>query len=72
MKLVAAVALVEPGLGLVGAQGRRLVGTSLVRGERAGGVGQPGPAAVVGGLLLVPGMALSLSPVDRNDTFLSL
>ena len=45
---------------------------SLVHGERAGGVGQPGPSAVVRGLLLVPGMALSLSPVYRNDTFLSL
>lgn len=49
MKLVAAVAPAEPGLGLVGAWGRRLVGTSLVRGERAGGVGQPGPEAAVEG-----------------------
>ena len=48
-----------------------MVGISLVCGERAGGAGLPGPAATGRGLLLVPGAALALSLVYRNDMFLS-
>jgi len=65
------VGLAEPGLGLVGGWRRRVVGISLVCGERAGGAGLPGPAATGRGLLLVPGAALALSLVYRNDMFLS-
>lgn len=62
-KLVAAVAPAEPGLGLGGTCGKRSLGTSLVRGERAGGAGQPGPRAAARGILsLARPHCCSLSP----------